>query len=90
MNSTLTIYTATYTLHDHISTDKLVEETRLLCGVNPENIERHDLPNITNFTVSLFIDEEQNDPKAYFQEIANDFERWLGVDVTLGEVILDN
>jgi hypothetical protein len=89
MNSTLTNYTATYTVHDHISKSVLMEEARLLCGVEAANIEWHDHPNTTNFTVTcvLFEDENAND---FFPQIGKDFARFLGVPVTLGEVILDN
>lgn len=89
MNSTLTTYTATFTVHDHIPSERLKEEVRLSFGVNADNIEWHDHPNITNFTVTcvLFEDEVASE---VFPMVAKDLGRWLGVPVTLGEVILDN
>jgi len=89
MNSTITTYTATYTIHDIISRDVLTEECRVLVGVDPQNIEWHDSPNITNFTVTDIVPSEI-DSNMHFKQIQRDFERFMGVPVTLGAIIVDD
>ena len=89
MNDTLTNYTVTYTIHDHISRELVQEDVRLLFAVNADNIEWHDNPNITNFTVTCNLFEGEV-AEEIFPGIAKTLGRWLGVPVTLGEIILDN
>ena len=84
-----TYYTATYTAHDHLLAVILFEECRINCGVDPKDIEWHDNPDTTNFTVTMVLGED-DDKDAFFSNLTKDLEKYLECPITLGEIITDN
>jgi len=83
------IFTATYTVHDHVAKETLHEETRILVGVDPQNLQWFNNPNETTFTITDMLDPEV-EPNEYFTQIAKDYERRFQVKVLLGEVIVED
>lgn len=59
-----------------------------MVGVDACNIEHHD--DVTHFTLTTDVDENEIDPDTYFNEIAVDLSRWVGSAVTLNEIFVDD
>ena len=89
MTNTSTNYTACYTVEGHLDTTFLQEECKILTGSWAANIETHDNPNTTNFTITDKV-EEGIDPDAYFDQIGRDLSRYLKSPVTLAEIFVDD
>lgn len=89
MTKHTTHYTACYTVQGHIDSTLLQEECRVLTGVWAGNVERHDNPPITNFTISTDVDDEV-DADAHFDWIGRDLSRYLKATVTLAEIFVDD
>lgn len=84
-----TNYTVCYTAEGHIDLTLLQEECRILTGSWAGNINRHDDPDDTTFTIAFRV-EDGIDKESYFEQIAVDLSRYLGVMVTRNEIIVDD
>lgn len=84
-----TNYTVCYTAEGHIDLTLLQEECRILTGSWAGNINRHDDPDDTTFTIAFRV-EDGIDRESYFEQIAVDLSRYLGVMVTRNEIIVDD
>ena len=89
MTITKTNYTVCYTAEGHIDLTLLQEECRILTGSWAGNVNRHDDPADTTFTISDSV-EDGIDKESYFDQIAVDLSRYLGVKVTRNEIIIDD
>ncbi len=89
MEITMTTHTACYSIDRHIDSTLLQEECRVLTGVWAGNVERHDNPELTNFTITDKV-EDGIDPGEYFDQIGRDLSRYLKVPVTLNEIFIDD
>lgn len=89
MTNTSTNYTACYTVEGHLDTTLLQEECRILTGVWAGNVEKHDNPNTTNFTITDSVDDGV-DPDQYFDQIGRDLSRYIKSPVTLAEIFVDD
>jgi hypothetical protein len=82
-------YTVCYTAESHIDSTLLQEECRILTGSWAGNVNFHDDPADTTFTISDSV-EDGIDKESYFDQIAVDLSRYLGVKVTRNEIIIDD
>lgn len=89
MTTTKTNYTVCFTAEGHLDTTLLQEECKILTGSWAGNINFHDDPNDTTFTISDIV-EDGIDKERYFDQIAVDLSRYLGVKVTRNEIIIED
>jgi len=89
MTNMNTNYTACFSVVlGTVSLNHLRDECRIMAGVDACNIEHHD--DVTHFTLTTDVDENEADPDTYFNEIAVDLSRWVGSAVTLNEIFVDD
>ena len=84
--------TACYTAFiSHERRDDLLTEIKVQSGENPQNLEfrLYEGKEIINFTITL-IEEEEDDMPTLFDQIGRDISRFLGVEVVLDDVLIDD
>ena len=85
----MTNFTACFhTILGDVTLNRLTEECRTMVGVDPCNIEKHD--DLTNFTLTTQVNEDETTAEDFFNEICGDLSRWLGIPVYLDEIFVDD
>lgn len=85
-------YTANFSTHGIVGERILFNECRVMVGQSPCNYQvltHENDQQRTHFTLTEVIEDGVN-PEEYFENIAKDLERYLGVNVTVHELILDD
>jgi hypothetical protein len=67
---------------------RLNDECAIMVGVAPCNIEHHD--DLTHFTLTTQVNEDETTAEEFFNEIASDLSRWIGSAVYLDEIFVDD
>lgn len=80
-------YTACFTACSPIEVNRLDEESRILTGNSIANVAVYD--DSVNFTISDVVP-NGIDAQEYFQTVAQDFSRFLKIEVKVHEIILDD